>query len=90
MAALREPVTVTAKVPSRVPGSKRSIDFQRKYATAIKAIEQGEILPAVKPVMSRVNCSPRTASAVLAKAVDSDSRFSRDTRGRVSFNGGQQ
>ena len=70
---------------NRVPGRKRKQTFQRKYAQAVKAIECGEILPEVKPVAAFVACSTRTASSILARAVESDGRFSRDTRGRVLF-----
>jgi len=71
--------------PDRVPGGKRSARFQRKYAKAVKAIEGGEIKPEVKPVATHVNCSTRTASSILSKAVESDGRFSRDARGRIAF-----
>ncbi len=77
--------SVKPVIPDRVPGSKRSSNFQRKYAAAIKAIETGDIRPEVKPVSLTVGCSTRTASSILAKAVDSDDRFSRDSRGRVAF-----
>ncbi len=70
---------------SRVPGRKRKQTFQRKYAAAVQAIERGDILPEVKPVSAFVACSTRTASSILAKAVDSDERFTRDIRGRVMF-----
>ena len=66
-----------------VPGRRRAATFQRKYAQAVSAIEGGEILPEVKPVAALVACSTRTASSILARAVESDDRFSRDTRGRV-------
>ena len=69
----------------RVPGRKRKQMFQRKYAQAVSAIERREILPEVKPVAALVACSTRTASSILAMAVESDGRFSRDTRGRVVF-----
>ena len=74
-------------VSDPVPGSKRSAQFQRKCAQALSAIEAGRILPAVKPVCACVNCSPRTASAILTKLVTDDARFSRDTRGRIAFDG---
>ena len=69
----------------RVPGGKRSAEFQRKYAKAIKAIEGGTIAPEVKPVVVHVSCGTRTASSILAKAVKDDERFARDSRGRVTF-----
>lgn len=72
-------------VVGRVPARKRKSGFQRKYAVALKAISNGEIAPEVKPVSLRVKCSTRTASSILAKAVDTDDRFKRDTRGRVTF-----
>ncbi len=70
---------------NRVPGRKRKQTFQRKYAAAVQAIERGQILPEVKPVSAFVACSTRTASSILARAVESDGRFNRDTRGRVVF-----
>lgn len=77
---------VQARVPAaRVPARKRKADFQRKYAKAVSAIAAGEIVAEVKPVGVLVKCSTRTASAILTQAVDSDERFSRDTRGRVQF-----
>ena len=74
----------TAK-PDRVPGGKRSAQFQRKYAQAVKAIESGVIKAEVKPVSTHVSCSTRTATSILAQAVKEDERFARDSRGRVTF-----
>ncbi len=71
--------------PDRVPGGKRSAQFQRKYAQAVKAVTNGVIRPEVKPIADHVACSTRTASSILSKAVQDDCRFSRDTRGRVTF-----
>lgn len=73
------------ELSDRVPGRKRAATFQRKYANALKAIEHGQITPEVKPIAGHVQCSTRTASSILAKAVESDDRFARDTRGRVRF-----
>lgn len=84
MQTLREPKH-TDNPPDRVLGGKRSAKFQRKYAKAVKAIEAGVIKPEIKPVASHVSCSTRTASSILARAVNVDGRFSRDTRGRVAF-----
>lgn len=71
--------------PDRVPGGKRSAQFQRKYAAAVKAVEDGVIAPEVKLVAAHVSCGTRTASSILTRAVKDDERFSRDTRGRVTF-----
>ena len=77
--------TKLSSTKNAVPSRKRKATFQRKYAQAVGAIERGEILPEVKPVAALVACSTRTASSILARAVESDGRFSRDTRGRVVF-----
>jgi len=78
-------VSVRPVKPDRESGGKRSAEFQRKYAKAVKAIEAGNLAPEVKPVAVHVSCGTSTETSILAQAVKVDRRFSRDTQGQVMF-----